>query len=157
MLTNTETTTKEDIQENQYAAAYHWSTTQRVEDRRYKNLTSVIATAISRHASSKEFLILDIGCGDGRSSYSVHKKLQSNGFTPTTVGCDVSERAITLANSEVARRNGCSGLSFFSKTVQELLKTEQVDFKGPVFVTMREVVEHLSDDLMNEILVVVYE
>ena len=143
---------KATIQESQYKTAYHWNENKRVETRRYHKLTELISKSISsRILPCSECTVIDIGCGDGRSTYYLHKSLVNNGHPTNIIGCDISKRAIELALHEVESRGEPIDINFICGSACDVINGISKDTNN-IFIVMREVIEHLQEEQIDEIL-----
>ena len=139
------------MQEDQYQIPYHWNQDKRVESSRYLNLTRLIASTIRQNASSKSvFSICDFGCGDGRGSYLLWRLLRESGVAPTVFGLDISNQAIQWARDKTQAENDGS-LHFSNESIDAVMQQFPQDAGMNVFV-MREVIEHLLDEEIDETL-----
>lgn len=122
------------VMEEKYALPYHWFPAKRIRRFDRQELSRLIFRLIDTHAPRPISHYLDLGCGDGRWTSDIHDHLNTE---PTTVGIDVSARAIGFA------RLICPVLSF------EVERVENLPFDDASFdlITAIEVLEHLPDGI----------
>lgn len=144
---------KQLIQEGQYREAYHWRDTKTVEGDRYSRLSRLLADSVSQLAdvkASRRVSICDFGCGDGNGSYQLWRILAQRQFGVTLVGADISEQAIAWA-SQQTRPVRDRGIDFLVGDINKALQALPDD-GSPRVIVMREVIEHLPEDVLDRIL-----
>jgi len=144
---------KQAVQVAQYKVPYHWLGKKRVEAARYFRMTRLIYALVEQEnkkaGKDEGWVILDIGCGDGRNSYLLWEFLKAEGRAPHILGLDVSPEAVDWARTMTEEVPG------------EELRFEVGDhrrgveclegYEGPVVVVLREVIEHLPEEEIDRI------
>ena len=142
---------KLDIQELSYNKPYHWNL-KRIDNYRYNKITGLLARTITSNICSQgKVRIIDFGCGDGKGAYLLWKKLRNEGLSPVIVGCDISSKAVNWANSQLAEKKDGS-LSFICGEIDEVLVGEGQEDRVPLILVMREVMEHLTENEIGNVL-----
>jgi len=145
-------TDKNIIQEQEYEEPYHWKSENRVEYCRYNMLSKFLVHQIMDICichQSESVQIFDVGCGDGRSSYSIWKNLCSEGFDVELTGCDISSKAIKWAEKFTKERSD-SSLQFYDKNFIQVVQNA-TESKKITFLILREVIEHLKEEEIDKI------
>lgn len=140
---------KQAIQDAQYASAYHWDQKKRVETYRYEKMTDLFVNLIEENLKNENIRLLDFGCGDGRSTFLIWSALRAKGFACQAIGVDISGDAINWAK-QMTESVGEPSLGYIHGSLRDGVEA-LAEGKGRVFVVMREVIEHLPDSEIDTI------
>jgi len=144
---------KQRIQAGQYKLPYHWSGAKKVEARRYHKMTGVLVDSLLQLLSAtadNEITLLDFGCGDGYGAYLIAKLLEERGVKARIYGVDVEAVAIDWAIKLTGDERSLS-LEFMVGDIRSGVDLIR-DKPGMMVVLMREVIEHLPENDIDEIL-----
>jgi SAM-dependent methyltransferase len=125
---------QEILQASEYVLPYHWMGMDHNCLLRYLRLSDEIARMIQDHA--RPGVGLDIGCGDGRSTFEVQRRI---GARFRLVGLDFDARAIHFARlfaPEVETRvtDATGKLPFTNESIQFLYSREVLEHVAPEYV-----------------------
>lgn len=151
----TEYITRHAIQESQYADSYHWNDRKLVERARYARLTEVIADTVERTAKRHgrtAVSICDFGCGDGKSTVALKQLLERTGLETEVVGVDVSPKAIEWARLKSAEVMANPPTFIVGTITDGLNALTPSKNHAALFVVMREVIEHLPEYVIDNVL-----
>jgi|GEM_PF-4126080 len=144
---------KQHIQEAEYDVPVHWQLGH-ADALRYRRLSSVIANRAAsfvREQGTEKMYLVDLGCGDGAATYQLWHSLHKAGLDVIAHGYDYSEQAIRWALEKTAGLPGTSGSLQFSVGAAENSSYEP-SLDRPVIVVMREVIEHLTEEQIDDTL-----
>jgi 2-polyprenyl-3-methyl-5-hydroxy-6-metoxy-1,4-benzoquinol methylase len=141
---------KHEIQAAQYRTAYHWDTGKAVEFYRYGQITAMMVEQITSRSYGSKIHVLDVGCGDGRATFLVWSALRAAGHTCRVTGRDISEDAIHWAR-ERTYDSVDETLQFSVGGVEDGIDRLNATGDQP-FLIMRELLEHLPDDQVDQAL-----
>lgn len=137
------------LQEAEYDRPVHWQLG-RADDLRYQRLSRLLARkmmGLLRSENARKARIIDVGCGDGAGSFQLWKALRSGGFDIVLEGHDYSERAIDWAREMTAPLTDDT-LRFFVGPAEEARYDPEDD--RIVIVLLREVIEHLTEEQIDD-------
>lgn len=141
---------KQALQEAEYDNPIHWNLI-RAEGLKYRCLSRLIASLIASVPEVKKegrVTLVDLGCGDGASTCLVTEAVRAKGIEIEAHGFDYSDRAIKIA---LEKSKEMENPPAFSVQIVETM-TSVPEGSGHVVVLMREVLEHLTDEQIDDTL-----
>jgi 2-polyprenyl-3-methyl-5-hydroxy-6-metoxy-1,4-benzoquinol methylase len=136
---------KRQLQEFEYNQPVHWKLGL-VDDLKYRRLSAYLAHLMNRMQpvrNARKVLFVDVGCGDGASTFQIWSTLKQAGLEVRTRGLDYSEQAVHWANVMTQDQRD-ETLEFVTARSDS---SGMPDAEGwPVVLLMREVVEHLLEE-----------